>query len=148
MDGHDLNTVIASESFICHFLPPTHPQKWLPMIFTFSSSFNSATFDDQMLDLFARLVEAHTDPSKSHPERLQPSYVYTSSDSDDTEEDQTGDGGNSTETQALGDNGSDEADEPPLEGDWQGIFRDVGIFSEEEFRVLMTLALKSMGTCQ
>ena len=66
MDGSNLNSVIATQAFLVHFLPISHPQRWLPTMFRLWESFNSSLFDDQMLDLLARLAEMHvTDPSIS-----------------------------------------------------------------------------------
>lgn len=113
-------------------------------MFKFSYSFNSATFDDQMLDLLARLSELHANPSVSDPARLSPSYVYTSSPEEDLEELH---GESKTETLSLGDNGASPSDglSDPPDGSWKGIYKDVGILGEDEFKSVVTTALKSMG---
>jgi proteasome activator subunit 4 len=114
------------------------------MMFKFSYSFNSATFDDQMLDLLARLSELHANPAVSDPARLSPSYVYTSSPEEELEELY---GEAKTETLSLGDNGASSSDglSDPLDGSWRGIYKDVGILAEDEFKSVVTTALKSMG---
>jgi len=112
-------------------------------VFKLSSSFNSATFDDQMLDLLARLSELHQNPAVSDPARLSPSYVYTSSPEEDLEEIQ---GESKTETLSVGDNGASSRNPlSELDGSWKGIWKNVGILGEDEFKSVVTLALKSMG---
>ena len=141
MDGNNINTVIATQAFLVHFLPLTHPQKWLPTMFKFASSFNSATYDDQMLDLLARLAELHSNPAVSDPARLKADYVYSAGPDEDME-DQNG----SPETLSLGDNGASRSNElADTDGSWKGIWRDVGILGEDEFKSVVTTALKSMG---
>ena len=141
LDGNAINTVVATQAFLVHFLPLTHPQKWLPMMFKFSSSFNSATFDDQMLDLLARLSELHCNPSISDPARLSPDYVYTAN-VDEEMEDLHG----APETLSIGDNGASRSNGiSDLDGSWKGVWKDVGILGEDEFKSVVTTALKSMG---
>jgi len=66
MDGSDIDSVIRVQSLLVHFLPISHPQKWLPAMFRLWESFNSSLFTDQMLDLLARLSTYHvTDPALS-----------------------------------------------------------------------------------
>ncbi|KAK0553638.1 Proteasome activator BLM10 [Tilletia horrida] len=66
MDGSDLDSVIQIQSLLVHFLPVSHPQKWLPAMFRLWESFNSSLFTDQMLDLLARLSTYHmTEPNMS-----------------------------------------------------------------------------------
>ena len=158
-------TVIATQAFLVHFLPLTHPQRWLPMMFKLGESFASATFDDQMLDLLSRLAEIHVDPAVSDPAKLTPDYVYTA---DKREEEEDADADDEVEgddvhrwrdSVALGDNGY-EPDRPAAPGamdvdgvaesgssGWRGIGRDVGIFTEEEFKGIMTICLTSMSEC-
>lgn len=64
MDGSDLNSVIATQALLVHFLPLDAPQSWLPAMFRLWETFKSSLFDDQMLDHLARLAEhqlAHGD---------------------------------------------------------------------------------------
>lgn len=59
MDGNDLNSVIATQALLVHFLPLSNPDPWLPVLFRLWDSFKSSLFDDQMLDVLARLAEEH-----------------------------------------------------------------------------------------
>lgn len=59
MDGNDLNSVIATQALLVHFLPLSNPDAWLPVLFRLWDSFKSSLFDDQMLDVLARLAEEH-----------------------------------------------------------------------------------------
>lgn len=68
MDGGDLNSVIATQAFLVHFLPLAEPQSWLPAMFRLWETFKSSLFDDQMLDHLARLAEHHlTEPGELAP---------------------------------------------------------------------------------
>ena len=63
LDGHDLNSVISVQALLVHFLPLSKPDEWLPALFQLWATFKSSLFDDQMLDLLARLTELHvTEP--------------------------------------------------------------------------------------
>ncbi|CED83025.1 Uncharacterized conserved protein [Phaffia rhodozyma] len=155
LDGNDINTIIGTQAFLVHFLPMTHPQKWLPMMFKLSQAFNSATFDDQMLDLLARLSELHSNPAVSDPALLSPTYQYTTNpDEEEGDEEELALRadeleGEETEIVALGENGatkgSHSMDIDENESEWTGIYKDVGIFSEDEWKGIMTLCLKSMS---
>lgn len=59
MDGADLNSVIAAQALVVHFVPLASPHAWLPVLFRLWETFRSSLFDDQMLDLLARLAELH-----------------------------------------------------------------------------------------
>lgn len=59
LDGHDLNSVISVQALLVHFLPLSKPDEWLPALFQLWETFKSSLFDDQMLDLLARLAELH-----------------------------------------------------------------------------------------
>ena len=61
MDGTDLNSVVATQALLVHFLPLADPQRWLPAMFRIWESFRSALVDDQMLDLLARLAREHVE---------------------------------------------------------------------------------------
>lgn len=65
IDGSSVNSVIAGQAFLVHFLPLSKPQRWLPAMFKLWSTFESSLFDDQMIDLLARLSEMHCDPAIS-----------------------------------------------------------------------------------
>lgn len=116
-----------------------------PAVFRFSATFNSGTWDDQMLDLLSRLAELHTDPSVSDPIRLSPDYAYENLPEEDESAPEW-----TPETVGLSENGSSSASLRldhhliDVDGEWPGIWKDVGIFTEEEFRGIMTTCLKTM----
>ena len=136
------------------------------MMFKLGESIASATFDDQMLDLLSRLAEVHVDPSISDPAKLAPDYVYVREKRNKDDEDDEDDGEVAADGEqadphrwrdsvALGDNGYEPermtAAEMDVDGasgsGWRGISRDVGIFTEEEFKGIMTICLTSMSEC-
>ncbi|KAE8212365.1 hypothetical protein CF327_g3970 [Tilletia walkeri] len=213
MDGSDLDSVIRVQSLLVHFLPVSHPRKWLPAMFRLWESFNSSLFTDQMLDLLARLSVHHiTNPKMSSDkswkfrngdwvdhvreaeakraaklleeekvkaaaaganggtasgegdvvmgdandklksggaEAESESTSYDTDAEDDFDDSTTVDGdettagdadepGQSTGTAAASQEGG--KDEPAA-----GIMRDVGIFTTEQFELIMTELLRSCG---
>ena len=156
MDGSNLNSVIATQAFLVHFLPISHPQRWLPTMFRLWESFNSSLFDDQMLDLLARLAEMHvTDPTISSESAarkagslaeatLRPE-VQISEQASAQEADQ---GTPTDEGEAT--TGLENADWVPSSGTASpsgkvGLFSDIGIFTEQQYSLIMTKCLKSAG---
>ncbi|PWZ00606.1 hypothetical protein BCV70DRAFT_199880 [Testicularia cyperi] len=165
MDGSDLNSVIATQAFLVHFLPISHPQRWLPAMFRLWESFNSSLFDDQMLDLLARLTQMHvTEPalssssyaraagtdadtvtsppvtSTSDGNRMPTSSLDSAAASDavpmDTEEDN---GQHVTGAQISGSGSESPSSEAP------GLFNEIGIFTEQQFALIMSKCLRSAG---
>ncbi len=51
LHGDDIDTIIATQAFLVHFLPFSHPQKWLAVLFKLWEGINSGLWDEQMLDL-------------------------------------------------------------------------------------------------
>jgi hypothetical protein len=121
LSGSKLDSVLATQSFFVHFVPLSHPQEWLPAVFTLWQSFNSTIYDDQWLDLLARLAERHVDPNLSHPRLVE-----------------------ALKDAAEQHGGLLDADVPLT--DWAGIRKDVGIFTDEEFSFIMSKCLRVMGT--
>ncbi|WFD45093.1 Proteasome activator BLM10 [Malassezia psittaci] len=66
MDGTDLNSVIATQAVLVHCLPLDGFEAWLPVMFRLWETFKSSLFDDQMLDLLARLAEHQANASTSN----------------------------------------------------------------------------------
>ncbi|ETS62890.1 hypothetical protein PaG_02652 [Moesziomyces aphidis] len=157
MDGSNLNSVIATQAFLVHFLPISHPQRWLPAMFRLWESFNSSLFDDQMLDLLARLAEMHvTDPSISstsaarkasllaestlHPEAQTVSNTPANGDS---QAEASTNNGEATKSPDPGSSTPPSGTESPAAS--VGLFSDIGIFTEQQFSLIMTKCLKSAG---
>ena len=108
------------------FLPLSHPQSYLPMLFRLWESVNSYMFDDRMLQFFARLAEMHVDPSVSDPQRV-------------------GDIPDDEHSEGEGRPGWPKED-LETKFKWSGMFSDVGIFSDSHWSFIMAKCMASMGT--
>ena len=76
-----MDQILATQTFLVHFLPISHCQKWLPLgmspphdllrhlteVFQLWYGFNSGLWDDQASDLMGQLAIAHVDPGRSDP---------------------------------------------------------------------------------
>jgi hypothetical protein len=109
------------------FLPQSHPQSYLPMLFRLWESVNSYLFDERMLQFLAQLSEMHLDPTISDPKRIDEI-------SDDARSENEG-----RPNWAKNDLSST--------GLWAGIYKDVGIFAEYDWHFIMCKCLASMGWC-
>ncbi|TBU39582.1 hypothetical protein BD309DRAFT_1022044 [Dichomitus squalens] len=124
MNCISLNSLLASQYYLLTFLPHSHPQSYLPMLFRIWESVNSYMFDDRMLQFLARLAEIHVDPSVSDPQRNQ-----------DIPDDARSEG-----------EGRPNWSKEDLEAKWKwsGLFDEVGIFSEAEWGFIMAKCMSSM----
>jgi proteasome activator subunit 4 len=133
-----LNSILATQAFMVHFLPLSHPQYYLPAVFKLWESFNSEIWDSQWLDFVERLCIKHLDSNQSDPDlvdelKTMAAQQYTSSGSTampstaSTDDSSMDDGTGSTRTE------------------WKGIRKDVGIFTDEQWAFLMTKCLRAMG---
>ncbi|KAJ7783436.1 hypothetical protein DFH07DRAFT_995453, partial [Mycena maculata] len=124
LNGTDLDYVLAAQFYLLTFLPLTHPQAYLPMLFRIWESINSYMFDERMLDFLASLVEMHVASDVSDPRKAA----------------------------ELPDDAKSEGEGRPQwsEDDlntataWPGIYKDVGIFTEHEWSLLMCKCINSM----
>ncbi|PWN54156.1 hypothetical protein IE53DRAFT_24314 [Violaceomyces palustris] len=133
MDGSNLNSVIATQAFLVHFLPISHPQRWLPAMFRLWESFTSSLFDDQMLDLLARLAELHvSDPSIS-------SEAATFEAGSETDPELRPESKVTPSVVALGN-----SDERKGRGG-PGLWKETGIFTDQQYAMIMTKCLRSAG---
>lgn len=144
MDGSNLNSVIATQALLVHFLPISHPQRWLPVMFRLWETFTSSLFDDQMLDLLARLAEMHvSDPRFSTPR----SRTETGVNADEVEERllraASSSSSSSSETSSVNANAGANAESSSSAE--QGLWSDVGIFTEQQFALIMAKCLRSAG---
>lgn len=103
----------------------SHPQSYLPMLFRMWESVNSYLYDDHMLEFLSYLAEMHVDPSVSDPRRIE-----TIPD-DEISEGESRPRWSRTEV--------------PNDHVWTGIFKDVGVFTEDEWNMVMCKCLASMG---
>jgi len=91
-------------------------------------SINSYMYDERQLALLSQLAEMHMDPSISDPARIN-----------DIPDDALEPGEERVRWKADEDMGGDSA-KP-----WRGIYKDVGIFSSEEWDFILCKCLGSMG---
>lgn len=133
-------------------------------VFRLWHGFNSGLWDDQASDLAGQLAIAHTDPARSDPALIAKIPRGTLN----TPEEEASNP-NIKKTQRahkarlLDVAGEIEEDDdglnywvkqdllPPEEHvadpSWQGIRKDIGIFSDQEFEFLMTKCLRSLSEC-
>jgi proteasome activator subunit 4 len=92
------------------------------MLFRVWESINSWSYDERMLGFLSKLAEMHVDPTVSDPKRID-EVPY------------------------------DSGDPPPHvrwerrdpDGPWQGLYKSVGIFGDDEWSIIMCKCLASMG---
>lgn len=118
-------TILSSQHHLMTFLPLTHPQFYLPMLFRVWESINSYMYDERMLHFISKLTEMHTNPQVSDPKRIS-----------EIPDDERSEG--EERPKWFQDNASDNVH-------WQGLYKDVGIFTEHEWSFLMCKCLASMG---
>ncbi|KAJ7275353.1 hypothetical protein B0H12DRAFT_1086888 [Mycena haematopus] len=124
LNGTDLDYVLAAQFYMLNFLPLTHPQIYLPMLFRVWESVNSYMFDERMLDFLASLVEIHVASDVSDPRKAA----------------------------ELPDDARSEGEGRPQWSEedlhttsiWPGIYKDVGVFTEHEWSLLMCKCINSM----
>lgn len=147
-----LNSILATQAFFVHFLPTSHPQYYFNVVFTLWESFNSNIWDEQWLDLMERLSVKHLNPVESNPEMVELLRIIAREKGELVGDEgvRVEDLGNTTSTEAT--NGEDvkmeENSTSPKEeeGEWKGIRKDIGIYTEAQFGFIMTKCLRSMGT--
>lgn len=126
------------------------------------SGFNSGLWDDQASDLLGQLAIAHNDPGKSDPSILEkiPKGTFNTSEEEAQNPmprrayrlhkgrllDVAGDVVESEDGLTYWfDQDKLPQDPRPEDSSWQGIRRDIGIFSEQEFEFLMSKCLRSLS---
>lgn len=134
LDGSDIDSMIATLSLLVHFLPTSHPQRWLPTLFRLWESFSSSLFDEQMLDLCARLAEQHVeDPRISSTKALEEVGLFADIKADSLKSK------SNIRTNGHG------KQSPSIMTSEEGLWNDVGIFTEYQFSFIMTKCLRSAG---
>lgn len=142
-----LNSILATQAFMVHFLPLTHPQQYLPAVFELWSAFNSSIWDEQWLDFVERLSYKHLDPDQSDPDLIEAIK--------DLGEDGTIDFG-SSQSGSKDDGDTEMSDDTPADApkrrprsihklEWKGIRRDVGIFTDDQWAFIITKCLRTFG---
>nr|XP_019009928.1 proteasome activator subunit 4 [Kwoniella pini CBS 10737]OCF48709.1 proteasome activator subunit 4 [Kwoniella pini CBS 10737] len=157
-----MDSILATQAFLVHFLPISHCQKWLPIIFRLWHGLNSGFWDDQASDLMGQLAIAHVDPGKSDPSIVNriPKGTHNTPEEElsnpsvkkryrlhkirllevagEVEEDEDGVSFWAKESLLPPD---DNLSDPT----WAGIRKDVGIFTDQEFEFLMSKCLRSLN---
>ncbi|ESK98482.1 membrane protein [Moniliophthora roreri MCA 2997] len=123
LNGTQLDTILSSQYYLLSFLPLSHPQSYLPMLFRMWESINSYMYDERMLHFLAKLAETHVSPEVSDPRKIA-----------EIPDDEVSHG--ETRPQWSKDEARDDF--------WPGLYKDVGIFTEHEWSLLMCKCLASM----
>lgn len=130
MQGDDIDSVLATQAFMVHFLPLSHPQDWLPVLFRIWQEVNSGLYDEQMLDVLARLTVMHVNPKVSNPKRVgkipKSSLPSKEEDVDMMEV-----------TSEVDDDASEGNEVTESDADWPGIRKDIGLLTETQFDLVM-----------
>jgi proteasome activator subunit 4 len=95
------------------------------MLFRLWETINSYMYDDRMLHFLSNLAELHVDPTASDPENIQ------KIPDDDI-----------SEGEGRPQFSRDDLKQPTT---WTGLYKDVGLFTEHEWNLLMCKCLASMG---
>ncbi|EFI28576.1 membrane protein [Coprinopsis cinerea okayama7 len=117
----------AINEMLSTFLPLIDGTKldyYLPMIMRLWESINSYMYDERLLHFLAKLAEMHVDPTVSDPRRLD------SIPDDERSEDE---GRPNWQKESL-----------PEGAKWNGVYKDVGIFTERQWSHIMCKCLGSM----
>lgn len=125
INGTSLDSLLSTQYYLTTFLPPSHPQIYLDTLFRLWEPVNSALYTSRMIAFLAKLAEMHVDPTVSDPARRQ-------SIPDDAKREE--------ETRLHWDNS-----DLKTFGPWKGIWKDVGIFTDEQWNKIMCTTLSSMG---
>jgi proteasome activator subunit 4 len=125
INGTSHDSLLATQYYLLSFLPLSHPQIYLPTLFRLWEPVNSKMYASRMINFLAKLAELHVDPTVSDPARIK---------------DVPDDALRPCESRINWDK-SDLASY----GSWKGIFKDVGIFTDEQWNILMCYTLSSMG---
>ncbi|KAF9270499.1 ARM repeat-containing protein [Marasmius fiardii PR-910] len=124
MDGTVLDTILSSQYYLLSFLPLSHPQSYLPMLMRMWESINSYMYDERMLHFLAKLAEMHVSPHVSDPRKIA-----------ELPDDEISEGEKRPRWS------QDDVNEDSL---WPGLYKDVGIFTDQEWSLLMCKCLASM----
>ncbi|KAA1468544.1 hypothetical protein DENSPDRAFT_833875 [Dentipellis sp. KUC8613] len=124
IDGTAFDHLLSSQFFLLTFLPQTHPQSYLPMLFRLWESVNSYMFDERMLQFLSQLSEMHLDPSISDPRRIA-----------ELPDDAISEGEGRPNWNK---------DDMKYGGLWHGLFNEVGIYSAYDWHFIMCKCLASM----
>lgn len=169
-----MDSILATQLFLVHFLPITHCEKWLPLgesslhghslrpVFRMWYGLNSGLWDDQASDLIGQLAITHVDPARSDPSIVKRIPLgRTNTPEEQARNPSTRKLQRQHLARLLDVEGKivEDADGlnywidpsllPPEEeqGDssWRGIRKDVGVFTDEQFEFIMSKCLRSLS---
>ena len=119
-------SMLSAQYYMLTFLPLSHPQSYLPLLFRQWEAVNSYIYDERMLQFLSRITEIHVDPSVSDPKRIE------SIPDDEVSEDES--------------RPKWRREDLETKWKWPGLYKDVGIFTDREWDFIMCKCLASMGT--
>ncbi|KAJ3990413.1 hypothetical protein F5890DRAFT_1398687 [Lentinula detonsa] len=125
INGSQLDTILSSQYYLLTFLPLSHPQTYLPMLLRIWESINSYKYDERMLHFLSKLAETHVSPEVSDPRKI---YGIPDDERSEDEDRPNWSNDNNLKEDAY----------------WPGLYKDVGIFTEHEWNLLMCKCLASM----
>ncbi|SCV72468.1 BQ2448_4005 [Microbotryum intermedium] len=150
-----LNSILATQAFCSHFLPLSHPQYYLQAVFKLWGAFNSSIWDEQWLDMMERLAIRHLDPAVSDPDIIDELRNAARSRGEYVEEKTRVEDLLSAPSSTSSSSAREEEDvamedasataQPSRAPEWKGIRKDVGIFTDEQFSLIMTKFLRATG---
>nr|ODN78210.1 proteasome activator subunit 4 [Cryptococcus depauperatus CBS 7841] len=159
---NNMDSILATQAFLVHFLPITHCQKWLPVLFRLWSGLNSGLWDDQASDIMGQLAILHVDPRRSDPSLV--SKIPRSLQNDpyfDRINPSIRNQARNHHARQLDVEGKVDEDSdgltywmiPSLVGtetsltdpEWKGIRKDIGIFTDQQFEFIMSKCLRSLN---
>ncbi|KAJ4476693.1 hypothetical protein J3R30DRAFT_3704168 [Lentinula aciculospora] len=125
MNGSQLDTILSSQYYLLSFLPLSHPQSYLPMLLRIWESINSYKYDERMLHFLSQLAEMHVSSEVSDPRKI---HIIPDDERSEDEDRPKWSNENVLKEDAY----------------WPGLYKDVGIFTEHEWNLLMCKCLASM----
>ncbi|KAH9822994.1 hypothetical protein DFH28DRAFT_1216660 [Melampsora americana] len=123
IDGAEFPSILSWQSVLCHFLPLNNPTPWLGSVFRLWATFQSEHWDEQWLNLLARLSYKHIDPNISDP-RLVSLLQEVS----------TGEKFEDAADKVM----SSTQDSPP----WTGLQKYSGIYTENQWSFIMSQCIR------
>ncbi|WVQ73567.1 hypothetical protein IAR50_003145 [Cryptococcus sp. DSM 104548] len=157
-----MDSILATQTFLVHFLPIGNCHRWLPVMFRLWKGFNSGLWDDQASDLIGQLALAHVDPARSDPSlfaRIPHNLQNTPEQEANNPSERKRQRHHKMRQLEVEGKVEEDADglnfwvPPSLVGEeeklgdksWKGIRKDVGIFTDEEFEFIMSKCLRSLN---
>lgn len=123
-NGTSHSYILMPLYYMVAFLPLSHPQSYLPALFVLWRSINSYMYDSRMIPFLSKLCIMHVDPTVSDPAKLS----------------EIPDDARGEKQDMPWDKSSVHTPSP-----WPGLWSDIGIFTEDQWQMLMCKLLLTMG---